>query len=121
VDPKRYPRLPRVWLGATTPVETGAILDDQSGGAAARALAVLASSPLERRVLWASVRDGALTAGLRSGLELQFGSLSDLQLKLAIAGSILPSLAPRVAGGPGYLDLAVPDRPVAGTNPQPAG
>lgn len=121
VDPKRYPRLPRVWLGATTQVETGNILDDQSGGAAARALAVLASSPLERRVLWAGVRDGSLTAGLRSGLELRFGSLSDLQLKLAIAGSILSSLAPSAAGGPAYLDLAVPDRPVAGTNSQPAG
>ena len=121
VDPKRYLRLPRIWLVATTQVETGAILDDRSGGGAARALSVLATSPVERRVLWASVRDGSLTAGLRSGLELRFGSLSDLQLKLAIAGSILPSLAPRAAGGPAYLDLAVPDRPVAGTNPQPGG
>ena len=121
VDPKRYPRLPRIWLAATTQVERGTILDDQSGGAAARALAVLASSPVERRVLWASVRDGSLTAGLRSGLELRFGPLSDLRLKLAIAGSILPSLAPRAAGGPSYLDLAVPDRPVAGTNSQPGG
>jgi len=121
VDPKRYPRLPRIWLGATTEIESGTILDDQGGGAAARALAAFADSPIQRRVMWASVRDGSLTAGLRSGLELRFGSLGDLHLKLAIANSILPSLAPRAAGGPTYLDLAVPDRPVAGTNSQPGG
>jgi hypothetical protein len=34
---------------------------------------------------------------------------------------ILPRLALPGAGGPGYLDLVVPERPLAGRNPQPEG
>jgi hypothetical protein len=42
-------------------------------------------------------------------------------LKIAIAHGIVPALALPSAGGPDYLDIAVPERPVAGRNPQPAG
>ena len=119
VDPKLYPRLPRIWLGATTEIDTGAVLADENGGAAARALAAFTESAVAPRVLWGNVRAGVLTVGLRSGLQVRFGPLADLRLKLAIVESILPTLAPPSAGGPTYLDVAVPDRPVAGTNPQP--
>jgi cell division protein FtsQ len=121
VDPKRYPRLPRIWLGATAAIETGALLADEDGGAAARALAVFADSGIVARVLWARARARTLTVALRSGLEVRFGPITDLPLKLAVVKSILPALALPAGGGPTYLDVAVPDRPVAGRNPQPEG
>jgi hypothetical protein len=65
--------------------------------------------------------DGQITLGLRGGLEIQLGAPVDLRLKIAIAHGIVPSLAPPAAGGPNYLDLSVPERPVAGRNPQLGG
>jgi hypothetical protein len=65
--------------------------------------------------------DGRLVAGLRSGLELRFGPPLDLGLKLAVARGVLPTLAAPSGGGPRYLDLTVPERPVAGTDPQVEG
>ena len=38
-----------------------------------------------------------------------------------MARTKLDLLALPAAGGPDYLDLAVPERPVAGRNPQPGG
>jgi cell division protein FtsQ len=121
VDPKRHPRLSRIWLVATTQIETGALLDDEDGGAAARALASFAGSGVATRVVWARAHSGTLTVGLRSGLEVRFGPTADLPLKLAIVKAILPAFAAPSAGGPTYLDVAVPERPVAGKNSQPGG
>jgi cell division protein FtsQ len=113
--------LPRIWLPASAEVEVGNILADVDGGAAARALTSFASSRFPRRVVWARVDAGSLRLGLRSGLELRFGPATDLPLKLAIVQSILPTLALPANGGPTYLDVSVPDHPVAGRNAQPAG
>jgi hypothetical protein len=50
---------------------------------------------------------------LRSGLEVRLGDLRELRLKLAIARRIL------ARGDPGaYLDVSLPERPVAGPDPQ---
>ena len=65
--------------------------------------------------------DGQITLGLRGGLEIELGAPVDLRLKIAIAHAIVPSLAPPAANGPTYLDITVPQRPVAGRNPQPGG
>ena len=65
--------------------------------------------------------DGQITLGLRGGLEIELGPPVDLRLKIAIARGILPLLALSGQGGPDYLDLTVPERPVAGRNPQPSG
>ena len=51
-----------------------------------------------------------LTLRLSSGLELRMGDVRDVDLKLAVAGRVLP-LLPQ---GTGYLDVSVPHRPVAG-------
>jgi len=57
---------------------------------------------------------------LRSGLEVRLGSKDDLRLKLAIARRILATLG--TSGGGDYLDVSVPERPVAGSvNSQVAG
>ena len=57
-----------------------------------------------------SQRIDQLTLRLRSGLELRLGGLRDVELKLAVAARVIP----RLPDGAGYLDVSVPDRPVAG-------
>jgi hypothetical protein len=61
-----------------------------------------------------------LTLVLRSGLEVRLGDSGDLRLKLAIARRILRALGTDATTG--YLDVSVPERPVAGAvNPRVGG
>ena len=53
----------------------------------------------------------ALTLRLRSGLEIRLGDALDVPLKLAVAARVIPLLDADTA----YLDVAVPERPVAGS------
>ena len=52
-----------------------------------------------------------LTLRLRSGLEMRLGEPVDVALKLAVAARVIPLLDADTT----YLDVAVPERPVAGT------
>jgi cell division protein FtsQ len=102
--------LPRIWLPRRVELAVGTTLSDGGGGAAARALALLAALrfPAPAR----TVRTEAeLTYVLRSGLEIRLGSWREASLKLEIAGRILSRLDP----GTRYLDVSMPARPVAGT------
>jgi len=113
------PELPRIWVGRKASVDVGATLSDDAGGRAARALAPLAQVRFPARVTAVKAGDEQLTFKLRSGLELRFGDSGDLRLKLAIARRILRGLGPV---GPGaYVDVSVPERPVAFLNPQVEG
>jgi cell division protein FtsQ len=114
-------RLPRIWLPATTEIDVGAFLGNQSGVLAARSLAALVGSGFRDRIAFVRALDGQITLGLRGGLEIRLGPPVELRLKIAIAESILPTLALPSRGGPDYLDITVPERPVAGRNPQPGG
>jgi cell division protein FtsQ len=104
--------LPRIWVGAGRPApEPGAMLAEDAGGRAARALAPLASVHFPAHVASASAGPGVLTFVLRSGIELRLGDAGDLRLKLAVARRVL-----RVLGSTGpdaYVDVSVPERPVA--------
>jgi cell division septal protein FtsQ len=113
--------LARIWLPVTTDIELGSFLGGQDGGLAARSLAAFVGSGFPGRVTFVRALDGQISLGLRGGLEIQLGAPVDLRLKIAIAHGIVPSLAPPAAGGPDYLDLSLPERPVAGRNPQPGG
>jgi cell division septal protein FtsQ len=113
--------LPRIWLPARTDLELGSLLGGDSGGLAARSLAAFVGSGFTNRITFVRALDGQITLGLRGGLEIGLGAPVDLRLKIAIAHSIVPTLALPSQGGPDYLDLAVPERPVAGRNPQPEG
>ena len=115
------PGLPRIWLPSSTQLEEGAFLDDAPGALAARSLAALLGSGFHERISFVRALDGQITLGLRGGLEIELGPPVDLRLKIAIARGILPLLALPGQGGPDYLDLTVPERPVAGRNPQPSG
>ena len=117
VEPGTYAALPRIWLPPQTEIEVGALLADEPGGLAARSLAAFVGSGFTRRIAFVRALDGQITLALRGGLEIRLGSPTDLRLKFAIARGILPSLALPTAGGPDYLDLAVPERPVAGGEP----
>lgn len=105
------PSLPRIWIGPAVNVDVGGVLSDADAVQAVRALALMRSLPVRARLVRGNGRE--LTLVLRSGLELRLGNERDLPLKLAIARRILPSLrgaAPAYA----YLDVSVPERPVAG-------
>jgi cell division protein FtsQ len=115
------PALPRIWLPTRTDIQIGALLADESGALAAHSLSAFVGSGFSERVAFVRALDGQITLGLRGGLEVRLGPPVDLRLKIAIADGILPELALPSAGGPDYLDLAVPERPVAGRNPQPSG
>jgi cell division protein FtsQ len=116
----RYPSLPRIWLPSQTAIAVGGFLDGDAA-ASARALREFVATQFAHRVLWARVLGRQLTLGLRSGLRLEFGAPTALDLKLAVVRSILPTLARPSDGGPTYLDVSVPERPVAGTNTQVGG
>jgi cell division protein FtsQ len=108
--------LPRIWVGARAAIVPGRILGIGDGGRAARALAALGPAPLPARVRSARADAHSLAFVLRSGLQLRLGSPDELRLKLAIARRIL-------RGNPsfGYLDVSVPERPVAGPKAQVGG
>ena len=113
--------LPRIWLPAGTEIDVGALLGDEPGALAARSLAAFVGSGFPDRIAFVRALDGQITLSLRGGLEIRLGVPVDLRLKIAIARAILPTLALPALGGPDYLDISVPERPVAGRNPQPAG
>jgi cell division protein FtsQ len=113
--------LPRIWLPTRTEIAKGAFLVDEPGALAARSLAAFVGSGFSSRIAFVRALDGQITLGLRGGLEIQLGAPIDLRLKIAIARGILPQIALPRAGGPDYLDITVPERPVAGRNPQPSG
>jgi hypothetical protein len=60
--------------------------------------------------------DGELTLVLASGTELRLGDSGDLRLKLSIAKQLIP-----LTVGATYVDISVPERPVAGYKSQVAG
>jgi cell division septal protein FtsQ len=112
--------VPRIWLPTGFDAQAGALLTGDAA-AAARALRAFVNAGFSNGVTWARIRRGELTLGTHSGLELRLGAPVDLTLKIAIVKSISPTLATPSSGGPSYLDVSVPERPVAGTDPQVAG
>lgn len=106
--------LPRIWLKPSVRIALGGTVAGDARRAVA-AVSPLAQSLLARRV--ATVRAGPdeLTLVLRSGLELRLGDLRNLPVKLAIGARIAHVLGPAT----GYVDLAVPGRPVSNANPKP--
>jgi cell division protein FtsQ len=110
-----YPRLPRIWVARSVDITVNSTL----AGPGARGVAAVA--PLGPLRVGADVRqvltaDRELTLVLGSGTELRLGDSGDIRLKLSIAKQLIP-LTP----GAAYVDVSVPERPVAGYNSQVAG
>jgi cell division protein FtsQ len=111
VSPHAAPQLARIWVPRTTPVAVGGFLPANHATAVARALSLASQFPAH--IVFAALRRDGLAFRLRDGLELRLGDPADIRLKLAIARRamhVLPS-------GTAYLDVSVPNRPVAGTKP----
>ncbi len=109
LDQGARPLLPRIWLKRDVAVRLGEPVTGLDRRAVAT-VAPLAAKPFGVRVTAVVATRGELTLRLRNGIELRLGDGSDLAVKLEVARRILPSLAE----GQGYLDVSVPDRPVAG-------
>jgi cell division septal protein FtsQ len=115
LDHHPYPKLPRIWVPRSAEIAVNSTL----GGAGAQGVAALA--PIQPLRIGVKVRQvvvggGELSLLLGSGLELRLGNSGDLRLKLSIAKQLLPLTA-----GASYVDISVPERPVAGYNPQVGG
>jgi cell division septal protein FtsQ len=108
--------LPRVWVPRDVGVTVGDTLADTTARDAVQLLS-LARLELPARVRAVRIVHGDAALILRSGVEVRLGRQHDLRLKLAVAARVLPRLGSDIA----YVDVAVPDRPVAGTDngPQP--
>ena len=109
LDPGARPGLPRIWLKRDVEI----LLGERIGGLqlqAVTAVAPLRSQPLPVAVGSVIATREELTLVLRTGLAVRLGDGSDLPVKLEVARHVLPKLA----GAGGYLDLSVPERPVAG-------
>jgi cell division septal protein FtsQ len=113
------PGLPRIWLTQSGDPEVGAALTDRLGLRAVRALALVRRARVHLRVRVVRARPHELTFLLASGLELRLGDVRAVPLKLAVASRVLPQVL--AAGGYGYLDVSVPERPIAASNSQLAG
>jgi cell division septal protein FtsQ len=108
--------LPRIWLRQPVAISIGGTLPAGGGAEEVTMLDALHGARLAGRV--GSVHDeaGQWIYVLRGGLEVRVGTRSELALKLAIARRILEHTAVL-----GYLDVSVPERPVAGQEPQLSG
>jgi cell division protein FtsQ len=110
-----YPRLPRIWVPRSVDIAANSTL----GGLGAQGVAAVA--PLKPLHIGVDVRQvltegGDLTLLLASGTQLRLGDSGDLKLKLSIAKELL-----RLTSGAAYVDVSVPERPVAGYNPKVGG
>jgi hypothetical protein len=104
------PGLPRIWIPKGPLLTVGGMAPAELHEPLA-AVAPLRASRFAARVTSVRVEPDELTLILRSGLELRLGDTTDIGLKLAVAARVLP----QVAGGTRYVDVSVPERPVAGS------
>ena len=113
------PGLPRIWGPASVHVPVGGLVEDEPVRRALRALLPVPSDfPVHVR---SATAGDSVVLEVGTGLDLRLGAELDVPLKLAVAASIVPSLEPPAEGGPDYLDVSVPERPVTGFNPKVEG
>ena len=114
--PGQLRRLPRIWVTKKIGVALGGTLAAGGGAEEVAALTPVRAAGLGTQVVTVRVAVAQIAYVLRGGLELRVGTTDNLSLKLAIARKILARTP--VAG---YLDVSVPERPVAAANPQVSG
>ena len=108
--------LPVVWIPRSSEPEVGVIirLDEPSRAVAALASLRSASPKFYGRIWYVAPAEHGLTLVLRDRFEIRLGSATELGLKLAVARQVLAAI--RHIGSPAtYVDVSVPQRPVAGT------
>ncbi len=119
--PGRRPKaLPRIWVAQLAAPKDAAVLGVEEALRPALALgAVLAADrDFIFRIREARMRGNEIELLLRSGTELRLGPPHDLTLKVAVARAVL---AATPGAGAGYVDVSVPERPVAQVETQVSG
>jgi cell division septal protein FtsQ len=114
LDRGAHARLPRIW--SAEQVEAGAFVHDRATATAARVVRELRRG-FPARVRTVSAEREGIVLQLGSGLDLRLGDPDDVALKLAVAAQVIGLVPP----GTSYLDVSIPERPVAGSNPQVEG
>jgi cell division protein FtsQ len=111
VEPGTSRRLARIWVprGVVT-LAPGATVTGSVREAVA-AVSPLAGRRFPSQVVAVRADSSDLVLRLRSGLEIHLGDAADMRLKLVVARRVIPLVRP----GTTYLDVSLPDRPVAGT------
>jgi cell division septal protein FtsQ len=99
---------PRLWLQKGVTVQVGGALP-ASFAPATRALGAIHDVKLPRRIKAVRSTATELTLVPRRGPEIRLGDATDIVLKLAVAARVFPLLEE----GTLYLDVSVPERPVA--------
>ena len=114
IAPTASPGLPRVWIPAGAEPELSEPMLSSTALAAARAIGRL-PQPFPVRVVSArgSIDELTLIVGETHGVELRLGEAESLKLKLEVAARVLRSLPRSEAQTLAYLDVSVPERPVA--------
>jgi cell division protein FtsQ len=112
--------LPRIWVAALVPPRDGTVLKDEAAAQPALALgAVMGEDPtFLRQIEHAVLRGTGIDLLIESGVELRLGPPHDFALKVAVAQEVLRAL-PGASGG--YVDVSVPERPVADIESQLSG
>ncbi len=103
--------LPRIWLRPDVEPQVGNPVVGPLRDAV-RTVAPLVRAPLPARIASVRYLDDELTLVLRSGVQIRLGDSADRALKLELARRLLPRLTESEV----YLDVSVPERPVAGTS-----
>jgi hypothetical protein len=120
VLPSTPARVPRIRAGLGERLTPGTIVSDTHVLAGLRVLRQLPSD-FPALVRAARARAGTVTLVLAGGTELRLGEPVDVPLKLAASARVLRALSDSERAALGYIDVSLPERPVAGTDPQLEG
>jgi len=101
--------LPRLWVARGATISLGGQIP-AGLVPATQALAAAHAAGLSGRVKGVRTTGDELTLVLRHGTEIRLGRDADIGMKLVIARKVLPL----VGSGTSYIDVSVPQRPVAG-------
>ena len=101
--------VPRLWVHRGTTIRVGGLIP-AGLVPATRALAEAHNAGIASRVKGVRTTGDELTLVLRHGTEIRLGRAADVGMKLVIARKVL-ALVDR---GASYIDVSVPQRPVAG-------
>lgn len=113
-------RFPHIEIEGTQPPVLGEMLDDPAVLVPLGALARV-EKDFPARIRLAALTEGELMLTLGDETEVRLGEPADVELKLAAAASVLSALSAEERGSIAYLDVSLPERPVAAANPQVVG
>lgn len=108
--------LPVVWIPPSFDPDIGVVvrLDEPSQAVASLATLRSAFPAFYRRIWYVAPAEHGLRLVLRDRFEIRLGDATELTLKLEVARRVLAAI--RDLGSPAtYVDVSVPERPVAGT------